>query len=466
MTRKRLILPGDAEFNAPLSGSNRQAAKAARLPVPSLKLPEDFVFGASTSAYQIEGAVDPVKYGRGRSIWETYFDKRPHLDRGDTACDHYNRMADDVRMIKRMGLDAYRFSISWPRIQPDGFGKVNAQGLDFYDRLIDELLKKGIEPYLTLYHWDLPQGLEDLGGWQSREVANYFADFAALAAHRYGDRVKNWATFNEPEVIVAGYISGGLAPGLENPILRTKVAHNLMVAHGLALQALRSVEPDNNYGIVLNLVPIEPLTQSAAEKARQHWQRNYAIYLDALLKGVYSDVVLDEMAVSGAKVQAGDMALISQKLDYLGVNWYLRFVVDENGQTVDLPGADKTQMGWEICAPALTRMLVSMNDEYRLPPIYITENGAALDDLIKSGRVRDEHRTRYIRDHIKALEAAYLKGVDLRGYFAWSLMDNLEWSLGFSKTFGIVHVDRKTLKRTIKDSGLWYRDLIAKHKGV
>lgn len=465
MTKKHLILPTDPEFHALASSARRRSAKAGRLPVPTLKLPGDFVFGASTSAYQIEGAVDRAKYGRGPSIWEKYFDQRPHLDRGDVACDHYNRMAADVRMIKRMGLDAYRFSISWPRILPDGFGKVNEQGLAFYDRLIDELLKHGIEPYLTLYHWDLPQALEDLGGWQSREVAKYFADFAALAVQRWGHKVKHWCTFNEPEVIVAGYIGGGLAPGMENPALRVKVAHNLMYAHGLAIQAMRAIEPANRYGIVLNLVPVEPLNEGSRVQARLHWQRNYAIYLDALLKGFYPDVVLDEAEATGAKIQAGDMALICQKLDYLGINWYLRHVVDETGRVIDVPGAEKTQMGWEICAPALTRMLVAMHGEYRLPPIYITENGAALDDAVKSGRVRDEHRTRYIRDHIKAIEAAYLKGVNVRGYFAWSLMDNLEWSLGFSKTFGIVHVDRRTLKRTVKDSGLWYRDLIAKHKG-
>ncbi len=437
---------------------------AANSPVPIRKFcfSPGFVYGASTSAYQIEGGVGE-ETGRGPSIWEKYFADRPHLDHGAVSCDHYNRMEEDVRMIKRMGLKAYRFSISWSRVLPLGKGKINEQGLEFYSNLVDALLRNGIEPYVTLYHWDLPQALEDQGGWLNRDTAHYFADFAAVIAHRLGDRVKYFGTLNEPEVIVAGYIGEGLAPALQDMSLRVKVAHNLMLAHGLATQALRAIDPSFKIGVTLNLVPAEPADASnpaAVNAARRHWQKNYALYLDAILKARYPDVVLDEMDATGVEIRPGDMAIISQRIDYLGVNWYLRHVVDENGGIVDVPGATKTLMGWEIHAPALTRMLVAMNEEYRLPPIFITENGAAMPDTFAKGRVRDVGRMTYIHDHLAALESAVAAGVNIGGYFAWSLMDNLEWSLGFKMTFGIVHVDRNTLKRTVKDSGLWYRDTI------
>jgi beta-glucosidase len=431
------------------------AAKSV-VPVRRFALPRDFVFGASTSAYQIEGIAGDT--GRGRSIWEDYFAARPHLDNGEVACDHYNRMKEDVAMIKRMGLKAYRFSVSWPRIIPGGVGAINQKGLDFYSALVDELLANGIEPYLTLYHWDLPSAMEAKGGWRSREVAEHFADYAAVVVRHLGDRVKKWCTFNEPEVIVAGYIGTGLAPGLDDYSQRVRVGHNLMVAHGLAMKRLRAYERSLDCGIVLNLVPAEAADRSpeAAAAARKHWQRNYSWYVDGILNGRYPDVVLDEAQATGVAICAEDMALINQPIDYLGVNWYLRHVVDGKGQVVSVPGATETLMGWEIHAPALTRMLVAMNKEYKLPPIYITENGAAIADTLEAGGVHDVIRTQYIYDHIGALEAASLHGVNLRGYFAWSLMDNLEWSLGYKMTFGIVHVDRQTLKRTIKDSGLWY----------
>lgn len=461
-------------MNTNYATSRRWNTAQSPVPVRRYAFDPGFLFGASTSAYQIEGGVGE-ETGRGASIWERYFEERPHLDHGAVACDHYNRMEEDVRMMKRMGLKAYRFSISWSRVLPQGTGKVNEQGLDFYSRLVDALLRNGIEPFVTLYHWDLPQALEDNGGWLNRDTCYAFADYAALIAHHLGDRVKYFGTLNEPEVIVAGYIGEGLAPGLQNPALRTKVAHNLMLAHGLATQALRAINPEFKIGVTLNLVPAEPADETnpaSVKAARQHWLKNYAIYLEAIFKARYPDVVLEEMAGSdaafilgdtpatGADVHPGDMALISQRIDYLGVNWYLRHVVDANGHVIDVPAAKKTLMGWEICAPALTRMLVAMNEEYNLPPIYITENGAALPDTYSKGRVRDLGRMTYIHDHLNALESASAAGVKLAGYFAWSLMDNLEWSLGFRMTFGIVHVDRTTLKRTVKDSGLWYRDMI------
>lgn len=442
--------------------SRRWNAALSPVPIRKFGFAPGFVYGASTSAYQIEGGVGE-ETGRGPSIWEKYFADRPHLDHGAVSCDHYNRMEEDVRMMKRMGLKAYRFSISWSRVLPLGKGKVNEQGLEFYSNLVDALLRNGIEPYVTLYHWDLPQALEDEGGWLNRDTAHWFADFAAVIAHRLGDRVKYFGTLNEPEVIVAGYIGEGLAPALQDMSLRVKVAHNLMLAHGLATQALRAIDPNFKIGVTLNLVPAEPAdatNPASVNAARRHWQKNYALYLDAILKARYPDVVLDEMCATGAEIRPGDMAIISQRIDYLGVNWYLRHVVDEEGGIVDVPGATKTLMGWEIHAPALTRMLVSMNEEYRLPPIFITENGAAMPDTFAKGRVRDVGRMTYIHDHLAALESAVAAGVNIGGYFAWSLMDNLEWSLGYKMTFGIVHVDRNTLKRTVKDSGLWYRDTI------
>jgi beta-glucosidase len=437
-------------------------------PLRRMALKKRFVWGASTSAYQIEGATGP-QYGRGPSIWEKYFAERPHLDHGEVACGHYERMRQDVKMMKRMGLTAYRFSLAWPRIMPDGQGRVNEQGLAFYDSLIDELLKAGIEPYVTLYHWDLPLALGEKGGWINRETCAHFADYAALCVKRFGDRVKNWATFNEPEVIIAGYTGDGIAPGLRNPDLRVAAGHHLMVAHGMAVQAMRAINKKIKIGIVLNLVPCEAVDAKddlAVAAARTIWQRNYGWYLDGLLKAHYPDVVLEEAKSKGFAIQPGDMALISQKLDMLGINWYLRLVVNGKGEVVPVPHATVTQMGWEINPKALSRMLIGMQSEYKdLPPIYITENGAAIDDVVgKDGQIHDPVRTSYIYDHLCALEKASAKGLDIRGYFAWSLMDNLEWSLGFGKTFGLVHVDRTTLKRTVKDSGLWYSRLIARNR--
>lgn len=430
------------------------------VPVRRYALPAGFVFGASTSAYQIEGATDQEKYGRGPSIWEDYFAARPLLDNGEIACDHYNRMKEDVAMIKKLGHKVYRFSVSWPRVIPDGTGRVNEQGLQFYSDLVDELLANGIEPYLTLYHWDLPRAMHEIGGWTNRAVAEHFADYAEVVLRRLGDRVKKWCTFNEPEVIVAGYIGDGLAPGLSNPKLRVTVAHTLMIAHGLATRRIRSINDKVDVGIVVNLVPVEPATKSATRAARKMWQRNYAIYLDGVLKGAYSPTVLEEATETGVIITAEDMALISQPIDYLGINWYLRLVVNSRGRVVKVPAAEETLMGWEICPAALSRMLLAMKAEYDLPPIYITENGAALKDEHTDSGVHDNRRMLYTHEHLTAIELAVAGGVDMRGYFAWSLMDNLEWSLGFTKTFGMVHVDRSTMVRTVKDSGLWYRAMI------
>ena len=426
------------------------------------KFPKDFIFGAATSAYQIEGATAD---GRGPSIWETFFRERPHLDNGDIGIGHYERMPEDVAIMQQLNLQSYRFSVSWSRILPSGKGQINQKGLDFYERLVDTLLEKNITPNLTLYHWDLPQALQDIGGWCSRDVAHYFGDYAAIVADRIGDRVPFWATLNEPEVIVAGYIGKELAPALEDYSLRMHVIHNLMLAHGIGIQALRTSVPKSKVGIVLNLVPIDPLDENSVEAARRHWLRDYAVYLEAIFKGSYPEVVGPEIKDSGVEIKQGDMKLISEKLDFLGINWYLRLVVNEQDQVIEVPNAEHTLMGWEIRPEALTRTLTSIWRDYNLPPIYITENGAALADTIKGNKINDQGRQRYIADHLQAISDAIAQGVNVSGYYVWSLFDNLEWSLGYSKTFGIIHVDRNTLERTPKLSARWYSDLIKRHLG-
>jgi beta-glucosidase len=431
--------------------------------VPAFKFPLNFAWGAATSAGQIEGAafID----GRGASIWDEYFNARPHLDPISVACDHYNRMPQDVALMKEMGLNAYRFSTSWSRVLPDGVGRVNEKGLDFYDRLVDTLLMNGIEPFLTLYHWDLPQRLQTTGGWLNRETGDYFADYAAVMAKRLGDRVKSWTTFNELEVIVAGHIGTGLAPALNQADSGVQAGHNLLVAHGKALRTIKNIDPALKVGIVLNLVPVDPVDASseAARAASDLWDTSYGWYLDALYKGHYPDAIYEGKGHGRLAAKAGDMALIGSKIDFMGVNYYLRLVVDGKGVVCSVPGADVTQMGWEIRPESLSKMLIELNQKYKLPDLFITENGAALDDTVVDGRIHDLGRIDFLRSHLQALEDATTAGVKICGYFPWSFMDNLEWSLGFSKTFGLIHVNRQTLTRTVKDSGLWYRDVIAAH---
>lgn len=451
-------------------------------------LPPHFKFGAATSAYQIEGAV--LLDGRGPCIWDTFLaDKsRPHSgDTGEVACDHYHRFREDIAIMKELGLDAYRFSISWSRIFPDGTGEINRAGLQFYNDLVDELLAAGIEPYVTLYHWDLPLKLQEKwGGWLSRSTLHAFARYAEVVVQELGDRVKNWTTFNEPEVIIAGYIGNGMAPAYDRPDTAFHVGHHLMVAHGLAAQKIRANCPDAKVGIVLNFNVVDPKdnTEACRVAAHKRYLRAYSWYLDGLLNGAYPQEVLAELAktpeLPGVRphpkrhgteswIKRGDMNLVSQPLDYMGINYYTRFVVDEKGHDFVTPDVARTQMGWQIYPFGLARLMDEMHRHYKMPPLYITENGAALDDTLTAtddgARVHDEQRAEFIVDHLSALSAASAAGVDVRGYFVWSLLDNLEWPLGFSKTFGIVHVDRKNgLKRTVKDSGRTYARAIHRHK--
>lgn len=455
-------------------------------------LPKHFRFGAATSAYQIEGAA--LEHGRGPCIWDTFLaDKtRPHSgDTGEVACDHYHRFREDIAIMKELGLDAYRFSISWSRIFPDGTGEVNREGLQFYNDLVDELLAAGIEPYVTLYHWDLPLALQERwGGWLSRRTLHAFARYAEVVVQELGDRVKNWTTFNEPEVIIAGYIGNGMAPAYNRGDVAFHVGHHLMVAHGLAAKKIRANCPDAKVGIVLNFNVIDPKDNTEASRVAAHnrYERAYSWYLDGLLNGQYPAQVLAELArtpalpgvrpnpLRGRKsgvglnwIKRGDMKLVSQPLDYMGINYYTRFVVDGNGHDYVTPDVARTQMGWQIYPIGLARLMDEMHRHYKMPPIYITENGAAIDDTLTAtadgAAVNDPARAKFILDHLSALSTACSAGVDVRGYFVWSFMDNLEWPLGFAKTFGIVHVDRANgLARTVKNSGRTYARAIHRHK--
>jgi beta-glucosidase len=431
----------------------------------TFRFPDDFVWGAATSSYQIEGAWDAD--GKGESIWDR-FCRQPgriaNAESGDVACDHYHRWREDVGLMRRLGLKAYRFSISWPRVLPTGRLPINAPGIDFYERLVDELLAAGIQPFATLYHWDLPQALQEVGGWAERGTCQAFAEYAGVMASRLGDRVQSWITINEPRVVmVEGYISGTHAPGVQDLPVAARVGHHLLVAHGLATQALRAVDPGLQVGIALNQTGIEAATDSQEDLAAAEtvWKQHEAPFLDALFGGAVPPSAWEAMGGLAAAVHPGDPALIGQPLDFLGLNFYSRYRVRAGGAAPPAPGAEYTDMGWEVHAPSLRRVLDRMHRDYRLPPVYITENGAAFqDEVAPDGTIRDVRRIEYLRQHIAQAGLAMQDGVDLRGYFAWSLLDNFEWAFGYSKRFGLIHVDYRTQERRIKQSGEWYARLI------
>lgn len=444
--------------------------------VNTARFPEDFLWGAATSAYQIEGAWN--EDGKGESIWDRFVripGKIENGDTGDVACDHYHRFREDVALMKAIGLKAYRFSVSWPRVLPRGDGPVNPKGLDFYDRLVDELLASGIIPVLTLYHWDLPQALQDRGGWISRDTAYIFADYAAAVAKRLGDRVPFWITHNEPWVVAwPGYAWGKLAPGMENLELAIQAAHHLLLSHGLAVEALRDFLPEKaQVGIVLNLSPVHPVSpspadQEAARKAEGFLNR---WFLDPLFCASYPADMVGLLGPLTPKVTAGDMRVISRRLDFLGVNYYTRQVVRGAGapapfgvELVSVPGAEYTEMGWEVYPDGLYELLLRVHRDYRPPAIIVTENGAAFpDELSPNGRVHDSKRVEYLREHIKSCHRALREGVPLRGYFVWSLLDNFEWAYGYTKRFGLFYVDYKTQRRIPKESADFYARVIAEN---
>jgi beta-glucosidase len=427
--------------------------------------PRGFIWGASTAAYQIEGGWDSD--GRGPSIWDTFSHtkgKTLNGDTGDVACDHYHRYAEDFALLKQIGVNAYRFSISWPRVFPEGKGRVNWAGLDFYDRLVDSLLAYNIQPFITLYHWDLPQALQDIEGWNNRDVAGYFADYTAAVVKRLGDRVKRWMTINEPWVVaVYGNLLGNHAPGLHDHRLAAQIGHHLLIAHGQAVQAVRAIQPDAEVGIVLSMIPDEPAeeTDAAQKAARNVWERDGAWFLDPLFKACYPPGPLKGLGLAAPKMQPNDFSLISQRLDFLGINYYTRNLITARGEFLKPTTSEYTDMGWEICPEALGRLCVNLDREYNLPPIFITENGAAIPDhLTPDGHVHDTKRIKYLHDHLVELRKAMKLGVKVRGYFVWSLIDNFEWEFGYSKRFGLTYVDYATQKRVLKDSAYWYSNVI------
>jgi beta-glucosidase len=431
----------------------------------AITFPDGFLWGAATAAYQIEGAV--AEGGRTPSIWDA-LSRVPGAirngDTGDVADDHYHRYREDVALMASLGLKAYRFSVAWARILPEGTGRVNQAGLDFYRRLVDELLAAGIEPHLTIYHWDLPRILQDAGGWPSRDAAQWFADYAAVVFEALHDRVRLWTTLNEPWCSsLLGYVMGVHAPGIRDPQQGTAAIHHLLLGHGLAVQAMRSGES-------------EPSTELLESVRRVDGLRN-RVWTEPLLRGHYpDDVVADLEAFGGLPVREGDLELIAAPLDFLGVNYYADdILVTAPGRSIphtpgtrDVtgrdPGPDATDMGWPITPDGLRELLVSLKATYPdLPPIHITENGVAYDDPVEDGAVHDVRRIAYLDSHLRALHEAISAGVDVRAYFQWSLLDNFEWSHGYRMRFGLVHVDYETQLRTPRDSAFWYRDVIARN---
>lgn len=451
--------------------------------------PENFVWGAATASYQIEGAAR--EDGRGLSIWDTFSHTAGKVaggDTGDVACDHYHRYADDVRLMRSLNLAAYRFSIAWPRIQPSGSGPLNAAGLDFYDRLVDELLKAEIAPYATLYHWDLPQALEDQGGWTNRETAYHFAEYAAAVHARLGDRVEHWATLNEPWVSAyLGYGNGVHAPGRRSPAEAMRAAHHLMLGHGLAARELRaggarSVMLVVNASPVLTPAQVDDQDAAVSEADAAAVRRIDALlnrqFLDPALLGTYPHEVLAAAERNGGTehIQDGDLKTINAPIDLIGVNYYNPCVVEDGpGNAADAawPGSEgvafaaadapTTAMGWPVVPSGLSRLLVRLSRDYPQVGLMVTENGAAYDDVVSNGRVHDADRLAYLDGHLREVHRALSEGADLRGYLVWSLLDNFEWAEGYRRRFGIVHVDYETQARAPKDSALWYREVITRN---
>jgi beta-glucosidase len=436
--------------------------------------PSDFVWGAATASYQIEGAVDAD--GRGESVWDRFAATPGKVRNGDTgavACDFYHRYREDVALMRELGLDAFRFSIAWPRVLPDGRGRVNERGLDFYDRLVDELLAAGIAPCATLFHWDTPQVLEDAGGWPARATVDAYVEYVEAVAKRLGDRVERWITHNEPWVVSwAGYGWGRHAPGRESERDALATSHHLLLSHGLAVDVLRRESPRAQVGITLNLDHVYAATEASADTAAARFTDgfNNRWFLDPIFRGSYPDDMLEAFGADAPAVEDGDLRAISTPIDFLGINNYTRSVVraspgsDGGGRPVHVrnPNAQYTDMDWEIAPHAFHDLLVRVHRDYGPPAIYVTENGAAFGDVRDhDGKIRDTERQEYVAAHLDAVARAIAQGVPVAGYFVWSLLDNFEWAWGYWKRFGLVYVDYPTLERIPKDSFGWYRDFIA-----
>jgi beta-glucosidase len=433
--------------------------------------PLGFVWGVSTSSYQIEGAVR--EDGRGPSIWDTYCAQAGRIQNGDTgdvACDHYHRYREDIALMRELGVTAYRFSVAWPRVLPQGRGAVNEAGLAFYDRLIDALLDAGIAPWLCLYHWDLPQALDDLGGWTSRDTAGWFADYAAVIARRYGDRVKHFATFNESSVFsLLGYCLGGQAPGISSQAMLLRTIHHVNLAHGGAIDVLRAHVRDASLGIVHSYQPClpsggTPASVAAAEKFGAYWNNAYP---DPQLLGHYPLLIADAIA---PYQQPGDIARICRPIDWFGLNHYSPLYIQASGNPLGAgfgpmpPGVPRTANDWPMEPHAFRDTILTVHERYGLP-IYVTENGAAGADVLNDrGEVADQPRIDFLKAYTDAMFEAIRKGADVRGYFVWSLLDNFEWGSGYTQRFGITYVDYATQRRTPKASFHWYAGLIKASK--
>jgi len=451
------------------------AARSGGIFLERSVFPKDFVIGTSTSAYQIEGAV--LEGGRGASIWDIFSHtpgKIQNGDTGDIACDHYHRYSKDIGLMKELGVRGYRMSVAWPRIYPKGAGKPNRAGLDFYNRLVENFLENSIEPMVTLYHWDLPQALQDRGGWGNRDTSAYFADYADTVFRALGDRVKKWNTLNEPWVSAfAGHYQGRHAPGLNDAKLAVQVSHHLMLAHAMALEAFRQSGLDGRVGIALNLYPIYPASESAGDREAARFADGFhnRWFLDPVLKGKYPE---DMLAIYQEKfgapvIHEGDMDKISAyRADFLGINYYTRKVVRKSDSDdilrineVKPEGSQYTEMGWEIYPQGLLDLLERIRRDYDDPCIVITENGAAFrDNVIMDGVIQDDDRIKYLESHLEVVKKALSEGIKLEGYYIWSLVDNFEWAHGYSKRFGLFYINYETLERSWKKSAIWLKKYI------
>jgi beta-glucosidase len=442
-------------------------------PPNTVSFPPGFVWGAATASYQIEGAWD--EDGKGESIWDRFSHTPGRIangDTGDVACDHYHRWQEDVGLMKELGLHAYRFSISWPRLLPEGQGRVNGGGVDFYSRLVDALLEADITPYVTLYHWDLPQALQDQGGWPTRATAEAFVEYAEVVSHSLGDRVTHWITLNEPYVSASvGHLDGRHAPGHTDLDETLSAAHHLLLAHGWSVPVIRGNSNGAQVGVTLNLSPHVPASPSVSDRAAA-WQGDGIVnrwFLDPISARGYPPDIVQHHGRPMDFVQPGDLEEIAVPLDFLGINYYFRTVVRstlvseaENEPRTVFVNPNPTEMGWEVYPEGLYDLLGRLHFDYRFPALYITENGAAYPDQVgPDGHVDDQQRIAYLREHLAAAARAIVAGAPLRGYFAWSLLDNFEWAHGYSKRFGLIYVDYPTQRRIPKASAHWYRRVIA-----
>ncbi len=482
-TRERILrIMQEQGFVRDTAAVKLAASRSQMSSLPMITFPKQFLWGAATAAYQIEGAVK--EDGRGASIWDMFSEiaGATYLgESGAVADDHYHRFRDDVALMGELGLDAYRFSIAWSRVVPEGKGAVNQRGLDFYDQLIDALLERGIRPVITLYHWDLPLALHRQGGWLKRETAFAFANYVELVARAFGDRVQWWITQNEPWCSAyLGYGTGLHAPGEHNVQEAVIAAHHLLLSHGLAVPRLREyTRGQAQVGIALNLNPIVAADKhEETSRGIEHLDRFHnRWFLDPLFRGTYPERLFAEMGVEAPLVEGGDMAKIAEPIDFLGVNYYSRSLVHTPTRPVDVepsyalvtpvPGASYTEMAWEIYPQGLADILVRIQNDYAPRAVLVTENGAAFNDVWDGGeRIVDTKRIDYLQGHMQAMAQAIGRGVALKGYFVWSLLDNFEWTDGYSKRFGLVYVDYGTQRRIIKESGRWYANFVRAQKAV